>query len=92
MREIDPTRVRLYRTDFPPSREEITKLAISLYEIGQKAPITLSPQMHVLDGAKRVLAGRKIRRGFFTTHRGPIPRWYQNKNFVLIGTLASISD
>lgn len=92
MREIDPTKVRLYRTDFPPSREEITKLAISLYEIGQRAPILLSPKMSVLDGAKRVLAARKLRRGFFTTHKGLVPRWYQNKSFVLFGTLASISD
>lgn len=79
MREIDPGRVYLRSPRVEYTLEDIKKMAISLYELGQLHPITVTPQMVVTDGYLRVMGARKLRRGFLTSHRGGIPKWYKKE-------------
>lgn len=89
MRSVNPSRVWLTVDITEFSREQIQKEAILLYEIGQQHPIVITPQLKVIDGCLQVYAARKLRRGFFTFHRGLKPRLYRKRDFTLFASIHS---
>lgn len=85
-RTVDPMKLRIaLKKEY--SAEDVKKMAISLYEIGQQRAITVSPAMEVIDGWLRVKAARKLKRGFITIHRG-VPRFYK-QDLQLFITMSS---